>query len=124
MPDVTGQPYAEAVAALEGAGLDVRIEDDNDDDTDPGAVIRTDPGAGDEVEPGDRVTVVVAVDQVEVPELRGDSLEEATEALEEVGLTVGQVSGPGDGRVLGTWPLEGSEVSSGTPVQLLMRGRR
>ncbi len=124
MPNVTGQPYAEAVATLEAAGLDVRIEDDSDDDTDPGAVIRTDPDAGDEVEPGDRVTVVVAVDQVEVPEVRGDSLEEATEALEEVGLTVGQVTGPGDGRVLGTWPLEGSEVSSGTPVQLLMRGRR
>jgi eukaryotic-like serine/threonine-protein kinase len=124
MPDLRGQPYADAVATLEGAGLDVRTDTDTDDDVEAGAVIRTDPEAGEEVEPGDRVTVVVAENRVEVPELRGDSLEEATEALEEVGLTVGQVTGPGDGRVLGTWPLEGSDVSSGTPVALMMRPRR
>ena len=124
MPDLRGQPHADAVATLEGAGLDVRVDTDTDDDVEAGAVIRTDPEAGDEVEPGDRVTVVVAENRVEVPELRGDSLEEAREALEDVGLTVGQVTGPGDGRVLGTWPLEGSEVSSGTPVALMMRPGR
>jgi serine/threonine-protein kinase len=125
MPDVAGQPYADAVAALEGAGLEVEVEDDDsDDDADPGTVIRTDPEAGDQVEPGDRVTVVVAVDEVEVPRLRGDTLEEATEELEALGLTVGQVSGPVDGRVAGTWPLEGTEVTSGTPVSLDMRRRR
>ena len=124
MPDVTGRPYAEAVADLEGAGLEVEVEDDSDDDTDPGSVIRTDPEAGDQVEPGDRVTVVVDVDDVEVPRLRGDSLEEATEELEQQGLTVGEVTGPTDGRVLGTWPLEGTEVTSGTPVSLVMRPRR
>jgi eukaryotic-like serine/threonine-protein kinase len=124
MPDLRGRPYAEAVATLEGAGLDVRTDTDTDDDVEPGAVIGTDPEAGEEVEPGDRVTVVVAENRVEVPELRGDSLEEATAALEDVGLTVGQVTGPGDGRVIGTWPLEGSEVTSGTPVALMMRPRR
>jgi len=124
MPDVTGQPYAEAVTTLEDAGLEVSVENDTDDDVEPGAVIRTDPDAGDEVEPGDRVTVVVSDDQVDVPELRGESLEDATEALEELGLTVGQVTGPGDGRVVASWPLEGSEVSSGTQVALVMRPRR
>ena len=124
MPDLRGQPYADAFATLEAAGLDVRTDTDSDDDVEPGAVIRTDPEAGDEVERGDRVTVVVAENRVEVPELRGDSLEEATAALEDVGLTVGQVTGESDGRVLGTWPLEGSEVSSGTPVALMMRPRR
>jgi eukaryotic-like serine/threonine-protein kinase len=124
LPDLRGQPYADAVATLEAAGLDVRTDTDTDDDVEPGAVIRTDPEAGEDVEPGDRVTVVVAENRVEVPELRGDSLEEATATLEEVGLTVGQVTGPGDGRVIGTWPLEGSEVTSGTPVALMMRPRR
>jgi serine/threonine-protein kinase len=124
MPDVTGRPYADAVATLEAAGLEVEVDDDSDDDTDPGSVIRTDPEPGDEVEPGDRVTIVVAVDEVEVPRLRGDSLEEATEELEELGLTVGEVSGPQDGRVMGTWPLEGTQVTSGTPVGLLMRPGR
>jgi eukaryotic-like serine/threonine-protein kinase len=124
MPDLRGQPYADAVATLEAAGLDVRTDTDTDDDVEPGAVIRTDPEEGEEVERGDRITVVVAENRVEVPELRGDSLEDATAALEDVGLTVGQVTGPGDGRVLGTWPLEGSEVSSGTPVALMMRPRR
>ena len=124
MPDVTGQPYADAVASLSGAGLDVRVDEEDDDDVEPGTVIRTDPEPGEDVEPGDRVTVVVADGQVEVPELRGDSLEEATEELAERGLTVGEVTGPGDGRVLGSWPLEGSEVSSGTAVALVMRPGR
>jgi serine/threonine-protein kinase len=124
MPDVTGQPYADAVASLSAAGLDVRVDEESDDDVEPGTVIRTDPDPGEDVEPGDRVTVVVADGQVEVPELRGDDLEEATEELEELGLTVGEVTGPGDGRVLGSWPLEGSEVSSGTAVSLVMRPGR
>jgi serine/threonine-protein kinase len=124
MPDVTGDSYADAVATLEAAGLEVDVEDDSDDDTTPGSVMRTDPEAGDEVQPGDRVTIVVAVEEVEVPRLRGMRLDEATEKLEEEGLTVGDVSGDPEGRVLGTWPLEGTEVTSGTPVGLVMRPGR
>ncbi|HKY65733.1 MAG TPA: PASTA domain-containing protein, partial [Acidimicrobiales bacterium] len=121
LPDVRGKPYGEAVDQLEGMGLEVEVEDDRDRDVEPGHVIRTDPDDGDEVESGDTVTVVVAVEQVDIPTLRGRSLDEATDALEDVGLSVGDVMGPRDGVVLATWPLEGSEVSSGTPVSVVMR---
>ena len=71
------------------------------------------------------MTVVVAVDQVQVPDGRGDRLDEATEELEERGPDGRRWSrAPSDGRVLGTWPLEGTEVSSGTPVDLVMRPGR
>ncbi len=124
IPDLEGQPYADAVAQLEGMGLEVELEGDRDRDREVGEVIRTDPEAGDEVEPGDSVVVVVAVDQVEVPTVGGMSLDEATEAIEEAGLSVGAVRGPQDGSVLAAWPLEGTEVEAGSDVDLVLRPGR
>ena len=125
MPDLEGQPYADAVAQLQGMGLEVESESEEPDrDHDVGEVIRTDPEAGDEVEAGDSVVVVVAaedVSPVEVPNVVGDSLEDATEALEDAGLQVGDVTGPREGRVLATWPFENMEVSEGSTVDLVMR---
>lgn len=121
MPDLEGLPYADAVTQLEELGLEVRLESERDDDVEPGHVVRTEPEAGDEVELGDRVTVVVAVDVVEVPRLGGRDLDEATERLEDAGLEVGNVFGPRDGKVLASWPLEGSEVAVGSSVDLVMR---
>jgi eukaryotic-like serine/threonine-protein kinase len=120
MPDLEGRPYADAVAELEEMGLVVELESDSDGDVDPGEVSRTEPEAGDEVEEGDEVVVVVAADQVEVPDVSGMSLDEATDELEGSGLSVGSVNGRSDGRVVGTWPLAGVEVESGSSVDLLL----
>src|SRR5690606_13436251 len=60
IPDLEGEQYADAVIELEAMGLVVELEGDEDDDREPGEVIRTDPGEGEEVEPGDTVTVVFA----------------------------------------------------------------
>jgi len=121
VPDLEGLPYADAVTRLEDLGLEVRLESEQDDDLEPGHVVRTEPEAGEEVELGDRVTVVVSVDVVEVPRLGGKDLEEATERLEDAGLELGNVFGPRGGKVLATWPLEGSEVAVGSTVDLVMR---
>jgi serine/threonine-protein kinase len=121
IPDVEGQPYADAVAELEGLGFEVELEGDESDDHDAGEVIGTDPEAGDEAELGDTVVVVVAVDQVEVPAVSGMSLDEATDELEGAGLAVGRVQGPEGGRVFATWPFESSEVESGSSVDIIMR---
>jgi serine/threonine-protein kinase len=115
---------ADAVAELEAMGLEVESKDEQDDEREPGQVIRTEPGAGQELEPGDTVVVVVAVDQVEVPDVSGDKLDEATEAIEDAGLTVGTVVGPEDGRVWTTWPFAGDEVESGSTVDLVLRPGR
>jgi beta-lactam-binding protein with PASTA domain/tRNA A-37 threonylcarbamoyl transferase component Bud32 len=123
LPSVRGEPYSEAVAELEAMGLVVDVASGIDGEVEPGDVIGTEPGATTEVGPGDAITVVVAVDEVKVPKVRGRSLEEATRRIEERGLTVGDVVGSDSGRVVGTWPIEGSEVSSGTSVTLVMRRR-
>ncbi len=124
IPDLEGTQYADAVMELEAMGLVVELEGERDDDREPGEVIRTDPREGEEVEPGDEVTVVFVVEETEVPDVNGMRLDEATDALEDAGLTVGDVHGPQDGRVLTAWPLEGSDVEGGTPVDLVMRPGR
>jgi serine/threonine-protein kinase len=124
IPDLEGESYADAVAELEAVGLEVEAEGEQDDDREPGEVIRTEPGAGTEVEEGDSVVVVVAVDQVDVPDLEGKSLDDATEAIEDAGLTVGSIIGPEDGRVMTSWPFEGTEVESGSTVDLVLRPGR
>ena len=57
VPDVTGRPYADAVAELEPMGLSVEVEgaDPDDDDFAVGEVIRTDPEAATRSSPGDTV---------------------------------------------------------------------
>jgi serine/threonine-protein kinase len=123
VPDLSDRPYEEAVAELERMGLSVDVEgaDPDGDDFAVGEVMGTDPEAGDEVDPGDTVTVIVAVDQVQVPTVGGMTLDEATQAIEGEGLSVGRVQGPDGGRVFLTWPLEGSEVEAGSSVDLIMR---
>jgi beta-lactam-binding protein with PASTA domain len=56
-----------------------------------------------------------------VPSVGGMSLDDATATVEGAGLTVGRVTGPGDGRVLASWPLETTEVDVGSSVDLIMR---
>src|SRR5690606_16544751 len=59
-----------------------------------GKVISTAPEAGAVLSPGDKVTVFVSTgpESAEVPEFTRMSLEEYTTAVEELGLTVGQVT--------------------------------
>jgi eukaryotic-like serine/threonine-protein kinase len=124
VPDVEGWDYGDAVAELEARGFDTELEQgDADGDRRVGEVIGTDPEAGDEADAGDTVTVIVAVDEVDVPEVTGMSLDEARGALEDAGLSVGRVNGPDDGTVVATWPLENSEVPEGTSVDLTVRRR-
>ena len=122
IPDLEGRAHEEAVAELEALGLVVELDsEDPEDGLDVGDVIRTEPDAGDEVERGETVVVVVAVGEVEVPSLSGLTLDEATDELEDEGLSVGSVTGPEDGRVFLTWPFDGSEVEGGSSVDLIMR---
>jgi serine/threonine-protein kinase len=122
IPDVEGEPYASAVDQLESMGLEVEFEgEEPSDDRAVGEVIRTRPAAGKDVEPGSTVTVVVAVGRVEVPSVGGMSLDDATATVEGAGLTIGRVTGPDDGRVVASWPLETTEVDVGSSVDLIMR---
>lgn len=122
IPDLEGMHYTDAVDELEALGFEVVLESEEpDDDEEVGEVIRTRPRAGRDAEYGDTVEVVVAVEQVEVPDVNGMTVDDATEAIEDAGLSVGQVQGTEDGRVFATWPFEGQEVEAGSSVDLIMR---
>jgi len=95
VPDVVGMTEAEAVAALEEAGLEIGTISDKEateEFTEPGTVIATKPEAGDEVAKGSKVDLDVVIDpskvRADVPKVIGMTAEEATTALEAAGFIV------------------------------------
>src|SRR5690606_39195390 len=83
VPDVVGQSYEEAEAALEEAGLSVEREEQETTEEEPGTVLEQDPAAGEEAAPGDTVTLTVAVEPegVQVPDVVGQQLTDAQATL-------------------------------------------
>ena len=53
-----------------------------------------------------------------VPDVFGRSVNDATKILQQAGLDVGQVYGPGKGRVFQTNPAAGSQAHRGSSVNL------
>ena len=94
VPDVVGQTEAEAVAALEQAGYQVSAATAYSEDVPKGVVGEQVPPAGSVTQPGITVGIVVSsgpqptIDFVEVPDVRGMTLTEATATLEKAGLKV------------------------------------
>ncbi|NLS10799.1 protein kinase [Nesterenkonia sp. MY13] len=124
--DVSGMPQAEAEAALREVGLEPNVEAQEDDEVEPGHAIGTDPAAGEEIESGSEVTLFISEgpDETLVPEnLVGMSLDEATAAIEDAGLSVGTVSeedhesAPAD-EVTASSPEPGAELQPGDEVSL------
>lgn len=125
IPDLVGVPYQEAVDRLQGLGLNPQLEArEPRGDEQPGTVVSTDPEAGTEVQRGETVEVVVAIDKVQVPSVQGMSLDEARATLQAAGLDVGRVLGPDRATVQFTAPGAGSEVDVGTEVTVIMFGGR
>ncbi|MDO5493526.1 MAG: PASTA domain-containing protein, partial [Nesterenkonia sp.] len=128
IPDVAGMPREEAIQELNDADIDPEIETVGDDEVEEDHAVGTDPEAGTSVDPDDDVTLLISAgpDQVAVPEgLQGSTEEEVREALEEVGLEVGDVSdGPHptveEDTLISLDPEAGSMVSRGTEVDLLL----
>ena len=121
IPDLEGEDVDDARAELEDLDLVVEVDFVHRPNRDDGEVIRTQPGEGEEVGAGDTVIVIAVGGTVTVPDVEGESLEDATAVLEDEGLSVGSVDGPGDGVVAATVPLDESEVDLGTTVDLIMK---
>ncbi len=123
VPKLVNTPYDQAKAALEKLGLVVtRLEDQFSDKIGAGSVISTDPAAGEKVNRGGTVNVVVSKgpDVVTVPPLAGLTLADATTTLQAAGLVVGDVAGPSTGRVVAASPAPLQVVTRGTRVNLLL----
>ncbi|MGW6207323.1 Stk1 family PASTA domain-containing Ser/Thr kinase [Streptomyces sp. NPDC055089] len=125
VPDVRGVALAEARRQLEKRGLTPgMITKEFDDDVAAGEVLRTDPEAGAERHPDSAVAIVVSKGSpVDVPDVTGQPVEDATAELEDAGLEVvvapGRVDSPEDeGNVARQSLDEGAEAAEGDTITL------
>ncbi len=125
VPNVVGDPEAQAVTALRNDGFDVETETENSDDVDEGLVISQDPGGGDFQPEGTTVSLTVSAgeEMTQVPiDVEGMSFNRARDILSEAGLEwelVDRVdSSEPRNTVLSTDPQPGAEVPVGTLVEI------
>jgi serine/threonine-protein kinase len=99
IPNVVGQPRDDALAQLSGLGLQVRLSEVVSDTVDPLLVISTNPPAGQTVEEGTAVEVVVSLGEeaVPAPNVVGENQQDAERLVREAGFTIGQVTTRPDG---------------------------
>ena len=126
VPKVVGLEADKAKAILEEAGLLVTIEEEENDDVDPGTVFDQSLEAGSEAEVGDSITILVSKQgKVVVPDLEGYSLEDAKAKLKAEGLEVGNVTQKNSdsyspNQVINQNISPGSEVDKGSKVDLVV----
>ena len=126
VPSVVGADRESATSELEALGLTVDARDEPSDEP-SGQVIDQDPGEGTTVREGDEVTLTVSAGpaDVSVPNIIGMTRDEATQALEDVGLTVGDVTEEDSAeqaanRVIDLSPGVSETVSKGESVDLVV----
>jgi serine/threonine-protein kinase len=122
VPDVTGQPFANAKSALEGQGFQVAREDIQSD-MPQGVVVAENPPQGTQVPRGTKITLSVSKGPAttQVPDVTGQSQSTAESLLSGAGLTPSVVYDPvtdpsQDGIVISTDPAAGSDAKSGEVV--------
>lgn len=126
VPDVKGYRYEYALKILEQEGFAVTQQFElSSDGTDVNCVIRTEPSAGEEADSGATITVYVSkgmdTDSIEVPQLVGTDIEEATRLCEYYGLEVEALAEPSleeEGIVFEQSIAQGEFVDSGTLITL------
>ncbi|SFC05379.1 serine/threonine protein kinase [Nocardioides terrae] len=132
-PGVLGLTQAAAQSRLKAAGLDVEVGRPAYSDTvAAGRVLRTSPSPGDRVLDGGTVTVVLSkgVEQYQVPDLAGRTVDQAQDALLGIKMTYGKAvkrwseTVPA-GQVIRTDPAAGATLRPGTSVDVwVSKGRR
>ncbi|MEU3658930.1 Stk1 family PASTA domain-containing Ser/Thr kinase [Streptomyces sp. NPDC032940] len=91
VPDVTGEDLEDARAELTDSGLKVKVAAEQvTSEYDKGQVARQTPDAGGRVAEGDTVTLTVSKgpEMIEVPDVTGDSVDDARRKLEDAGFEV------------------------------------
>ena len=127
VPFVVGLSEDNAVAAIEGAGLEAEVRRE-EDDAPEGEVIAQDPEGGTDAEPGDTVVIVVSEGpaQRDMPDVRGEDGDTAEAALEEdYGLNVTQEPAEescaqAPGTVCEQDPQPGKKVQAGDSATLFV----
>jgi len=121
VPDVVGQSPEAAQSTLEQLGFTVQRDTDRTASVPVGAVMAVSPGPDDDPQPyGSPVTITVSegLPQVAVPDVLGQSRDDAQRILEEAGLDV-EVQQFFGNRVIRQTPGAGETVELGTTVTIL-----
>ena len=128
-PRVVGLERTAAETKIEDAGLKVEVGDEAYSETvEKGTVISTEPGPGDRILPDDTVQLTISLgpERYDLPDLRGLTVDEATESLAEVKLNVGRLTPVWsetvpEGRVIQSDPAFGSPQAKNLPVDTAIR---
>ncbi|MFF9200370.1 Stk1 family PASTA domain-containing Ser/Thr kinase [Streptomyces sp. NPDC014986] len=126
VPDVINKTCDEAKAQMTANGLIGNCtEEETGDPNLVGKVIRTTPAANTQVDKNSQVQIVVgkakANEKVAVPNINGQTLDDARRMIQEAGLAVGNIAGSqnGNARVVASNPGQGNPVDKGTAVDLV-----
>ena len=116
----TSYSFAQAQAALQAVGLTATQNNESSTTVPSGQVISTSPASGAQAPYGSAVAVNVSTGPptTTVPNVIGDSVSQATSALQAQGLSVSGVSGSPSNNVSGTQPSVGSTVPTSSSVQI------
>ena len=130
IPDEAGKDAAVAANDLGQLGLKTKTSQEASSTVDKGKVIRTEPGAGQSVDKGSTVTLVVSSGpaQVAVPDVVGMTEAQATKTLRDAGFTVKSTdttvaTDAEDGRVQDQTPDGGEKADQGSQVTIVV-GRK
>lgn len=128
IPDVTGADLADARAELQEAGLKVKVsaEEVTSSQFDKGQVARQTPDSGRQVAEGETVTLTLSKGpaMIEVPDVVGDSVDEAKEKLEGAGFQVDEDRGLLGlfGDTVRSQSVEGGETApEGSTIKITIR---
>ena len=131
IPDLSGSSEEVALDTLKELDLVAVPVGQPNDDVAADRVFETNPAAGEIVEVGTTVRVLISTGPLmaTIPDLSSQSAEEATKTLEELGLGVGltaAVNHPtiASGSVISTTPEAGEELTTGSSVDLTVSNGR
>lgn len=128
VPDLIGLTEEQATERLEEAGLRANARTQEDASAKAGTVIEQSPEEGSEVEPGSRVDITIAIEakatEVKVPDVIGESQDDAEATLEDAGLDVTVVENPSDtvekGVVILQLPTGGTVVAVDSEIAIVV----
>jgi beta-lactam-binding protein with PASTA domain len=121
VPDVTGKSQSDATSAIQGAGFKVSVKTASSSSVNQGDVISQAPVGGVTAVPGSTVSITVSSGQaqVKVPAVSGMTLNQASDAIVNLGLKVSS-SGPTTATVTAQDPAAGTSVAPGSTVTITL----
>ncbi|MGW3283765.1 Stk1 family PASTA domain-containing Ser/Thr kinase [Streptomyces sp. NPDC001002] len=129
VPDVVGRSCDDAKAQMAASNLvGTCVDEETDDNNQVDKAISTDPQVGTQVDKNSTVTIKIGKakqqEQVQVPQIQGQTVATARQALQNVGLQLGNVQGSNDDNaiVLTSDPVQGTTVDKGTSVNVVAAG--